>query len=436
MRRFALMALIAPLLASCGLFDGEKKTPLPGERIPVILLERRLEPDPRIKDLSVRLPPPEINTAWVQAGGLPDHAMHHLAMDATPKRLWRTGIGEGSSKERRLLAVPIVARGRVFVMDTDNRVSAFDAQTGSRLWRAMVVPREAEDDAFGGGLAFDDGKIFVTTGAAEVLALSAEDGKILWRISLSAPMRSAPTVAAGRVFAVTVDNQLHALDARDGAKQWAQAGISEVASLLGGSSPAVDQGVVVAPFSSGELMAMRVESGRPVWTDTLTSVRRADAVSQLADIRALPVMDRGRVYAISHSGRMAAIDLRTGARVWDITLASTQTPWIAGDFLFVLSTQNELACLTRGDGRIRWVRQLPLWQDEKKERDRIFWVGPVLAGDRLVVAGSDGNLLSISPYDGGLLGQVDVSGPVRLSPIVANKTLYVLTEDADLIAFR
>ena len=436
MQRIVLLALAGAVLAGCGLFDSNEKKPLPGERIPVILSERRLEADTRIRDLAVRLPPPEVNAEWPQAGGLPDRSMHHLAVETTPKRAWRSGIGEGSSKERRLLASPIVARGRIFAMDTDNRVVAFDARSGDRLWRVAVVPREAEDDAFGGGVAFDDGRILVTTGAAEVLALAFEDGKILWRQSVSAPIRSAPTVANGRVFTVSVDNQLHALDVRDGNKLWSHTGITEVASLLGGSSPAVDQGVVVAPFSSGELIALRVESGRQVWSDTLTSVRRADAVSQLADIRALPVVDRGRVFAISNSGRMASIDLRSGARVWDIPLSSVQTPWVAGDFLFVLTVQNEIACISRVDGRVRWVQQLPIWQDEKKQRDRIFWVGPVLASDRLVVAGSDGTLLSLSPYDGSPLGQVDVSAPVRLPPIVAGKTIYVLTEDAELIAFR
>jgi outer membrane protein assembly factor BamB len=436
MRRALVLALAGFVLTGCGLFDSSEKKPLAGERIPVILGERRLEPDSRIKDLAVRLPPPEANAEWPQVGGLPDRSMHHLAVEAAPKRLWRSGIGEGSSKERRLLASPIVAKGRIFTMDTENRVAAFDAVTGNRLWRVMVVPRDAEDDAFGGGIAFEDGRVFVTTGAAEVLALSFEDGKILWRQNVSAPIRSAPTIANGRLFTVSVDNQLHVLDIRDGNKLWAHTGITEVASLLGGSSPAVDQGVVVAPFSSGELIALRVESGRQVWADTLTSVRRADAVSQLADIRALPVMDRGRVFAISNSGRMASIDLRSGARVWDIPLASVQTPWVAGEFLFVLTVNNEIACISRVDGRIRWVQQLPLWQDEKKQRDRIFWVGPVLASDRLVIAGSDGKLLSLSPYDGTPIGQVDAGAPVRLPPIVAGKTIYVLTEDAELIAFR
>ncbi|MCX7355480.1 MAG: PQQ-binding-like beta-propeller repeat protein [Alphaproteobacteria bacterium] len=441
MRGFAfrpvlLTVALAVALGGCGLFEKKKKEPLPGERIPVMLLEKKLEPDPRIGDLAVRLPPPEVNPTWPQTGGYADHAMHHLTVANVPKKAWSIKIGEGSSDERRLLAQPIVAEGKVFTMDTENHVTAYETGTGKRLWRVIVVPEEAEEDAFGGGMAYDAGRVYVTTGAAEALALNAQTGDIIWRQSVTAPVRSGPTVSASRIFAVSVDNQLHALDARDGAKLWSNAGIAEVAALLGGSSPAVEGSTVVAPYTSGELVALRIDNGRQSWTDTLTAVRRADAVSALADIRGLPVIDRGRVYAISNSGRMAAIDIRSGSRIWDISVPSVQTPWVAGEFVFVLTTQDEIACISRRDGRIRWVMQLPSWADEKKQEGKVFWVGPVLASDRLIVAGSHGKILTVSPYDGKILGQVDVDEPIRIPPIVAEGVLYVLTDEGNLIAFK
>lgn len=440
MRRIVRSAIAAAALAvaltGCGLFEGKKKEPLPGERIPVMMMEQKLEPDPRIADLAVRLPPPEANPAWPQTGGTPDHAMHHLVVADVPKKAWTVNIGEGSTDDRRLLAQPIVADGKVFAMDTDNHVTAYETATGKRLWRVIVVPEEAEDDAFGGGMAYNSGRLYVTTGAAETLALNAETGDVVWRQSVTAPVRSGPTVASSRVFAISVDNQLHALDARDGGKLWSNAGIAEVASLMGGSSAAVEGPIVVAPYTSGELVALRLDNGRQVWSDTLAAVRRADAVSALADIRGLPVIDRGRVYAISNSGRMAAIDIRSGSRIWDISVPSVQTPWIAGEFVFVLTTQDQVACISRRDGRIRWVMDLPHWEDEKKQEGKIFWVGPVLASDRLIVAGSHGKILTVSPYDGKMLGQVDVDSPVRISPVVAEGVLYVLTDEGNLIAFK
>jgi outer membrane protein assembly factor BamB len=243
-------------------------------------------------------------------------------------------------------------------------------------------------------------------------------------------------VSDGRVFAVTVDNQLEVRAASDGRALWSHSGTPESAGLLGGASPAVEGDVVVAAYSSGELVALRVENGRQLWTDSLASARRTDALSALADIRGRPVIDRGRVFAISHSGRMVAIDLRTGERLWEQDIGGTEAPWVAGDFIYVISNDSELVCLTRRDGRVRWVQELPRYTDLKAKKGALIWSGPILGGDRLIVVASNGEALSLSPYTGAPLGRVKLPDGTYLTPIIANETLFVLTDAADLIAMR
>jgi outer membrane protein assembly factor BamB len=243
-------------------------------------------------------------------------------------------------------------------------------------------------------------------------------------------------VADGRVFVVTVENELSALDAADGHKLWVHAGLPQTASLLGGASPAVGGEVIIAPFSSGELDALEAENGRPLWSDNLASARSVDAVAALADIRGRPVIDRGRILAASHSGRMAAIDLRGGERAWEQEIGSDHSPWVAGEYVYVLTTDQNLLCLTRDDGKVRWLRRLPRYKDEKKHEDPIEWAGPVLGGDRLILLSSDGWALSVSPYTGAPLGRQEMPAPAYLGPVIADNTLYVLTDDAQLTAFR
>ncbi|MHA1569666.1 MAG: outer membrane protein assembly factor BamB family protein, partial [Alphaproteobacteria bacterium] len=278
--------------------------------------------------------------------------------------------------------------------------------------------------------------LYVTTGYALVLALDAANGDEIWRSSVSSPIRSAPTASGGRVFAVTVDNKLQALDARDGKLLWSHSGLAEIAGMLGGASPAVQGDIVVVPYSSGELVALRVENGRRVWADSLVVVQGSDPVSTIADIRGRPVIDRDMVIAIGNGGRMAAIATRTGARVWQRALAGIEMPWVAGDFVFVVTTDGELLCLTRRDGRIRWSLSLPKWEDEDDRTDPINWAGPVLAGDRLVLGSSTGEVVAVSPYTGELLGRIEMPGPISIAPIVAGETLYFLTDDGDLVALR
>ena len=437
MIRGLLVVLVIVALGGCELpFLKESERKLPGERISVLNYERSLVADPELEQQPIRLPERWVNADWPQTGGLATHAMHHLDLSDAPSRAWRANIGAGSTGERRLLAQPVIAGGRVYTLDSGAHVTAFDGRSGKRLWRWRLRPREEREGTLGGGLAYDKGWLIATTGFAEVIALNGETGGVLWRRKVSGPMRAGPTIAEGRVFVVTIDNKTYALDIKDGKVLWSHTGTAEVTGILGGASPAVADGIVVVPYTSGELYALRAASGKEVWTEFLSAGQSASSIAIIADIRAAPVIDRGRVYAISNAGRMVAIDLKTGKRAWRQRIGGQQSPWVAGEYLFVVTMDGLLACLSRQDGRVHWLRQLPLYEDEKKKKDLIIWSGPVLVGDRLILAGSHGRVLSVSPYNGDLLGMIKMRDGVLIPPAVADRTLYLLTDDADLIALR
>lgn len=442
--RIAAAFGIAGLLGACSAigdayedtFGGTLEEILPGQRIAILSLDRGLRPDPAVAEVQVQLSEPYVNRTWTHYGGNPEHAMYHLALGDAPRRIWTADVGEGSSDDRRLLAQPLVVDGVVYTMDSLSTVSAFDAARGKLLWRNDLEPEDEDDGYFGGGIAYDAGRIYVSTGFARVFSLDAETGAVIWQQSVPAPIRAAPTAAGGRVFVVTLDNQTIALSAEDGERLWSHSGLQEATGLVGGASPAVSGSTVIVPYSSGEIVGLLAENGRILWSDSLSSMTRVDPLGDIAQIRGAPVIDRGVVFAISHSGRMIAVDLRRGVRAWEAALGGIEMPWVGGDFIFVLTNDAQLVCLTRRDGRIRWVRPLDRYAKPAKQEDPIHWAGPVLAGDRLIVAGSNGQALSISPYTGEVLGVIDLPGRVFLAPVVADNSLYFLTEDGSLVALR
>lgn len=447
----ALISLVLALTISGCASDGdeEEEQPEPAppepsqpealnrERIPVLTFEQQLEADPALSDTPIILPLPYRNAGWPQAMATPSHAPQHLWLDESLSRVWRVDIGDGSDIFTRLIMPPVVADGRVYTIDTRGRVSAWRAGDGERLWRKRIeLEGEVDALAFGGGLAYDDGRLFVATGQGVLAALDPGTGEEIWRHLNLVPFRGPPTVAEGRVFANTQDNQIIALDAGSGAQQWVQAGLPEEAALLGAAAPAVAGNTVVTGLSSGELMAMRVENGTRVWQDTLSRTRRLTPLASLADIDADPVMTGGNVYAVGHAGVMVAIDLRSGERVWENNIAGVRTPWAGGATLFVLTADAELVAISNEDGRIRWVTRLQRFKNPDDREEPIAYAGPVLAGDRLIVVASNGFVISISPYTGDFLGAAELPAGSVAQPVVANGTLYILTEKADLIAYR
>lgn len=437
-RRTALLAWLALLpLAGCDWF-GLSRPPerLPGERIAVMQTEPTLRPALDLAGEPIAVPPPRVNPDWPQLNGSPAHAFGHLELADAPRQVWRASIGSGSRTDRKLLGQPVVADGLVFAMDSRGRVSAHRLADGASVWNVDVTPDDESDGPLGAGVAFDNGRLYVAGGFAEVVALDAKTGKEIWRRKVSGPIRSSPAVAGGRVFVIAIDNTTFALDAGDGRVLWNHTGTTEVAGLFGGASPAAADDIVVVAYSSGEIFGLRAANGRQLWADFLSLPRRTSAVSDLNDIRAAPVIDRGRVYAVGNAGRMVSIVANSGVRAWDQRISGVQTPWVAGDYVYVLTSDNELACLTARDGRVRWVRQLPRYADEARQRDPVVWAGPVLVGDRLILAGSNEEAISVSPYTGEILGRVSLPDPVLIAPVVAERTLVFLTDSGDLVAYR
>ncbi len=436
--RVLLVALLSVALAGCNIFRrSERVDPTIGRRVSVLAFEQDVLAEPEIAEIQVVLPPAQANPAWTQPGGSASRAMGHLALAPSIGRQWSARIGRGSDATRRLNAAPVIEGGRLFAVDTEGLVSAFDATTGRPLWQKRTFEGRGDTrPAAGGGVSVMDGRVFVTSGLGFVVALSAETGAELWRHRHGTPLRGAPSVAQGRVFAMSQDSQLVALSAETGALLWEVNATLEPAALLATSGPAVALETAVAGFPSGELFALRVENGRTVWQDQLARTGRTTALGALSDIAASPVIDRGRVFAIGHGGRMAAIELASGQRVWERSFAGVSTPVVAGDWVFAVTVDAELVALTRSDGRVRWVAKLPRWRNEKRRTGAIHWFGPVLAGDRLILVSSEREMRFVSPQDGSPLGGMRLPGRAFLPPVVAGQQLFVLTDDGTVTAYR
>jgi outer membrane protein assembly factor BamB len=439
MKRLILAVAAISMLGGCSVLHKGKKhnTPTVGERISVLSNEAAVEVDPALASTPVILPAPLVNTEWAQPGGNASKSMGHLALGTSLGQVWRVSIGQGSGKKEQLAAGPVFADGKIFTMDTQAVVRAINPENGATIWQTQVRGAAASSGTlFGGGVAYANGRLYATNGTGYAAALDPEKGGIYWTVRPGGPLRGAPTIANDNVYVISQDNQLFALNPADGKVRWNGSGSVETAGVLGAAAPAAAQGTVVAGYSSGELTAYRYENGQVVWQDALTRTSISTVVTTLSDIDANPVIDQGRVYAIGQGGRMVAIELITGQRLWELNGAGIATPWVAGDWVYVVTDDARLLCLSRANGHAKWITQLPHYHNEKKKSGNVDYRGPVLAGDRLVLVDSDGDITYVSPYDGKIQATVETGMPASISPIVANKTLYILHDNGQLSAWR
>ena len=428
-------------LTACsgGLFGGgdKKTTPTIGDRQPILSrIESGAKVDPALAGVAVSVPQAQANTEWAQAGGTASKSYGNLALAETPTRAFSVNVA-GANKERRLAAAPVVGAGKLFAVGTDGQVTAFDARTGARVWTYQAdLTSDLRPSAFGGGVSFDAGKLYGTDGAGNVYALNADTGAQLWKAKPGGPLRGAPTIAFDTIFVMTQDNQLFALSAADGTITWQESGSTTQAGVFGVAAPAAGQGTVVAGYTSGELVAYRYENGRNLWADALAQTSISTQVGTLNDIDADPIIDSGRVYALGQGGRMAAYDLLSGQRIWELSLAGISTPAVAGNWIFVLTDDARLLAIARDTGKVRWLTQLAQYRDEDDKKGPIFWRGPVLAGGQLWLVNSQGAVYRVSVGEGSASLFTDLKQPISLAPVVADNTLYVMDDSGRITAFR
>lgn len=450
----------ATLLTGCGIFKGGgdkgPKTAVLGERIPVLTVESSAGTDASISATQVLVPPADTNAEWTQPAGNAQKAIGNVALGAQPVRVWTDNIGKAGNNER-LAAAPVIAGGHLFVMDTQARVHAYDAQTGRPLWQTQLKTKSGPKlkqagvmgligmketkrygrSLFGGGVSYEGGKLYATSGLGTVAQLDAATGQVGWQVTPGGPLRGAPSIANGSIYVMSADNQIYALSEADGTTQWTASGPLETAGVFGTGAPAIARATVIAGFSSGDLDAYRYENGRVVWQDALTRTSMSTSVGDVTDVDASPVADESRVYAVGAGGRMIALDLTTGQRLWEVNLGGISTPALGGDWLFVVADDAKLYCIERTTGKIRWTSQLPGWKNVKKKKNVVFWNGPVLAGGRLVLTNSLGELAYVSVADGKVLDTDRVAkAPFTLAPVVANNMMYLLASDGRLTAWR
>jgi outer membrane protein assembly factor BamB len=259
-----LAMLLAATLSGCShlpewMTSAKPIVRAPGERLDVVPSAEALKADAAASEVAIEVPDQTNLEAWSN----PNTAMltAHVGLTGVTREQ-SAAAGEGNDFSRSVVSSPVTGGGMVFAMDALGIVSAHEeADIRKVKWTDSTGRKKHESDALGGGLAFADGVVYATNGFGNLRALDAASGAVKWSIGVGAPVRGAPAVDAGVVVVLTADNQTLAFDATNGQPRWEHRGIRETAGYFSTTSPVIGEGVVVSVYSSGEVFALRSDSG-------------------------------------------------------------------------------------------------------------------------------------------------------------------------------
>ncbi|WP_353471873.1 PQQ-binding-like beta-propeller repeat protein [Salipiger sp. H15] len=380
------------------------------------------------------------NGSAAQSPVSPFARTNHAALSLPLQPVFATAIGQGDTKRNRLNVDPVSDGSRIFTMDSAHTVSAVSTG-GQVLWQKSMVPvRDQAKQAQGGGLAVEDGRLYVASGFGKLTALDAATGAEVWTQQLGGTATGAPTVRGGLVYLTSSDSTGWAIETGNGRIRWRIDYPEDYNNVAGAPAPATDGEMVVFAFGSGALQAAFRQGGMRRWTADVAGSRNGRALASITDITGDPLISNGTVYAGNHSGRVVALALSSGERLWTARMGALDAVWPAGDSVFLVSDINQLVRLNAATGEQVWAVDLPGYKKVRtpqKRRDSAYVNhGPILAGGRLLVASSDGLIRAFDAASGQLVGTTPIAGGATTRPIVVNGTLYVVSGEGVLHAYR
>jgi len=428
----------AILFAGLGLLScGNKEIPQ-GTRITVLPMQNDELKIVTTKNSAIRLPAATTNHNWSQSGGNSEHLRGNLSINFPLKQIWKQRFGKAAGKRDIVLSEPVVYNNIVYTLDANTAISAFSLTDGKQLWQKKLLSKDKSRRKISLkaiGLAVSNNKIVATTGFGEVFALDTKNGSQIWHFDAKTPIRIAPTITSERVFVQTIDNKLFALNLSDGEKVWDYEVLQEDTTLLGGASPAFDirYDILVAAFSNGELQAFKASTGSPLWSTILVSNRYAATSSPINAVKSNPVISGDLVFAAGNNKVFAAIDAKTGEKVWELPISANTQPVVSGNYMFVISEENVLYAIEKENGTVLWKTKLNPSDDPK---ETAVALNPLLLDGKVVTTFTNGTVIQVEATSGEIIKKSSLEEAVYVAPIVVEKKLIFTTAGAELIVFE
>lgn len=421
LKHTAFFLIMFAALSSCSKTNKPKSA---GTYVDVDLSENRSLGGNEDSDYSsISIPRASSNSSWKNSDFSLKDVPENISVSSqiSRARSFRLYSGSGSKEINRN---PVITDSSILVLDHKNNVYCYNAGDPSKLnWKINLKP--SNNEFIGGGISSNGKYAAVTYGNKDVVLLNIASGKIMWRYNLSNISRAAPIIYQGSVFALTVDNKLYSVDLDSGLLKWTQESASEQFGIIGNASPEAAEGLIITPYSSGQLGAIDSSSGDIKWNAILGTDERQ---AYLNDISMTPVISDHNVYLANHSGALFSISISDGSINWiSQSVAGNNSIWIAGDHIYSINKKQQLFSINKNTGAKKWSVNLA-GKDSKAAK----FSGPLMANGELYIGASNGKLMVLSAKNGSILREITIEKNIYSPPIAVGNVIYLLSNSGTL----
>ena len=351
-------------------------------------------------------------------------------------RLWTSSVGHGAG-ESGLRLRPAFADGVIYAASTDGKIVALDATSGKTLWSKSSSTKgwfgwgdkKRKDAFYAGGPAVSGDLLAIGTLDGHVYGINAKDGSPRWEATVSSEVLSAPAVVGNLVVVRTGDGRLYGLDSASGERRWAyDQGSVPLLSLRGNGPLLVANGVIFLGSDNGKLVALRLDNGEKLWEQTLASGEGRTEIDRLNDADGAIVLDGSTLYGAAYHGNLVAVDGPSGRPLWSHPFSTFASVDVSGNALYGVNDESQVWAFDKNGGADMW----------KNDKLKYRWLSaPAVQGNYVVVGDVEGYVHWMQTSDGAVAARERLSKkPIRAQPLVVGDTVYVEDVKGRIGAYR
>lgn len=337
------------------------------------------------------------------------------------KKRWSSKIGDGQG-DGFYKITPTLIDGVIYVASSDGEIAAINAANGARLWRVEL------ERPLSGGVGYHNRSLYLGGADGSVLQLSAEDGAVEWEAAVSGEVLAAPVVSDDWVIVQTYDGKL--LGFRSGAEEpsWTFTSDVPVLTLRGTSAPILVGGNAIAGFGDGKVVAVDVDSGNVSWEARIGVPQGSSEIDRIVDVDGAMTQQGIELFVASYQGRVAALDSRTGRKLWQQNVSSVTGTNVGFGNVYVADVDGTLSAFLRTGQGVRW-QNIELGYRELSR--------PTPVSSYVATVDFEGYLHLLSQVDGQIVGRSKIGGDAARADMIADSgRLIIYADNGQLLAYE
>lgn len=334
---------------------------------------------------------------------------------------------------KKLIATPLSVDGKIILLSENGVVSAFDKTSNKLIWSKSLVLHNGSNDFMAGGMVVDNGVLFVTYGTRDLVAVDISDGQELWRKQFPDILKAQPVVSKGMLLAITISNQICAMNLSSGSIIWEHEGLPETLSYGHNIAPVIFEDKVLVGYSSGQLVLLDLVSGNEIWQ--LNLAKNIDALAGFVPLglNNQPIIDKDFAYISTASGKLIKINLHNGAVYWERDIKDIQSMNQFGNILCITTNAKQVAAISIDNGSVVWARDLDI-SNKKQSNKPIQLMIPIMIDGQVISITSDGKLYKIDISDGSIVQTISIDSDAKF--LVVDEMLRIFTKNHMLVSAR